>query len=184
MYFEKLSKKLSKEESEKLFISNFVKNVNTSIHKITSQECVSIKNEWISRLKNIDSTFETEVKKIFKTNNIKTTQDFYYKLSDIRDENIITDKKIQNIQDINTAPITMNNFFFNLIYNNSPETILILNHFYYKKYTFDFLRTCIDLKVEPRKEFIKLYKYTHFVNIESLLGKKKYEKINIFYNNM
>jgi len=183
IYYEKYASKLSKEDAEKIFISNFVKNIDTSIHMITPTIRNDVTKEWINRLKTIDSLFENDVKRLFKEYKIKTTHDFYYKLTDIETINK-SDNKVSSIDDITKAPTTVNHFYTDLIFNYSPEVIVVLNHLYYKKYTFDFLRECLDKKIEPKKEFIKLYKYNRFIDVESLIGNNKYEKINTFFNNM
>lgn len=182
-YFETLSNKFSREHAEKRFVSNFVDNIDTSIHMIGGTESYNKMKLWQERIMNIDSVFEKNVNKLFNYYDIRNTHDFYMKMLDVLNYEK-PNNKIESISDIKKKPLNADNFYSDIVFNYAPEVLIILNHLYYKKYDFDFIRACIDKKIEPVREYIKLYKYNYFIDADTLIKKKKYKKINIFYDNM
>jgi len=183
IYYEKLSKKMSKENAEKLFISNFLKDTNTSIHIIPTSLAEENKNNWQYRLKNIDKIFQNDVKNILKEFNIKNIRELYYKLNDIEFEEV--KNVISSVSEINTTPMTTKSFYSSIIYSCNPETILLLNEMYFLKYKFEFLKKCIEKKIEPKKEFLKIFKYNYFIDARTVMSNPtKFPNINNFYSNI
>jgi len=169
--FEKLSKKWSKELAEEMFVSNFIINPNAHIHEIDNPFSIEIRQEWLDRLYKIDTIFLKNFKRFMKKSKIKT---FDVLKTKMMNPPRMTKKSVNNIADISKVKIDIvDEFYSNFINILSPESAVILNELYNKKYSYNFLRKCYENNMEPSTTYLKLYKYSHFIDVDTAMSKYK-----------
>lgn len=175
--FEKYSKKWSTEHAEELFIANLLIDNKMSIHKFDTKVAEENVIEWKTRLKNIDSLFYKDMKKLISYLDIDDFKLLIQMLKNIEKQEDVT-VDIDNILNIKIE-MKKEGIHNYIIKNLNPETVIILNQIILQKYDFDFMKECIKMKIEPKNEFLKIYKYSNFIDILSVIQKRR--KINEFY---
>jgi len=169
--FEILSKKESLESSEELFVANIINDPTCNIHNIDSIDGLNVRHQWIKRIKNIGIIFKKEFKEFINEFNINNFDDLYFKMLNVP-KNILT--KINNISNIINIPFNEKNLFYTYFVSKlSPESAVILNYIYKKKYKINMLKQGIENKLEPKISFIKLYKYEHFLDMDKIINRYK-----------
>lgn len=175
--FEILSKKVSLESSEELFVANIINDPTCNIHNIDSIDGLDVTHQWIKRIKNIGIMFKREFKKFIKEFNINNFDDLYNRMLNVP-INIST--KIKNINNITNIPFNDKNLFYSYFVSKlSPESAVILNYIYNKKYNINMLKQGIINKLEPKTSFMKLYKYEHFLDMDKIIN--RYRSVTDLY---
>lgn len=178
LVYEKLSHQWSKELAEELFVSNFLFDTSKQIHSLDSVNALDIRSDWLKRLHTIPFNLKKDIKYLMDAHEI---DDFIGLLHKMEYAPPVNTKRIINQSDVSSAPFRdVDKFYVHFVTRITPESTVVLNALYKKKYHFDFLRRCIDSKIDPVSLFIKRYKYLEFLDIDYLLD--TYKTINTLYS--
>lgn len=172
-----LSKRWSKEFAEEIFVSNLLKDTSVQIYQLDGVTASTIRSEWLKRLHNIPFNFNNDVKILCERNNINDFEEMKDKM-----ENIPKGKqKLKSGGSVTNIVLNRgDSFYSDFVSKISPESSVIINSIFYRKYHFNFLLNAINNKFDYNSRYLVIYKYTSFLDIDYLL--KEYKSIRKFYN--
>ena len=167
-----LSKKWSSELSSEIFVSNLLKDIKTSPHTLNSMQAVNIKNEWLKRIHNIDKIFTKDFKLLMNNNDIRDFDELKYIMKNVPMKKQKKANSVSVVLDIcDNDDVDL--FYSSLVYDISPESSLILNEIIHEKYGFNCLKNCYDNGLQPSSTYLKIYKYSRFMDFDLLYNKYK-----------
>lgn len=163
-FFTKWANTVKQEYAEVLFISNFVDNPKTLFYNLNCTQANEIMKNWENRVKHIGKIFINDIGVFMKKHRISSFEELKDRLLAVPAMNETIKVNIYQVSKIQFKQ--EEKFHVDFVNSCKPETVVLINKMFKRKYNVNILLECIEKKLTPKTYFISNYKYSEFIDLD------------------